>query len=172
MSHIAPTTALEALYRDGRIAYEQMRDLSDRHPFVVNEAMEAVEKSPAFLEALAVLVDEIERRAGEQEEAESILRADPRYARAPEVKGIFVRQFWDAGDYLTEVGRDEFTVPLPYLVANRERLREVRDYGDSDWLAFDLGLDAGHEGPFDMDDIEDSIAAWLEATPEGACISL
>lgn len=49
-------------------------------------------------------------------------------------------------------------------MANRERLEEVRDFGDSDWLAFDLGLTTGHDGPFDVTDIEDSLSAWMEAT--------
>ena len=129
--------------------------------------METIESNPAFLEALSALTDEIKRRVDEQNEATDLLRKDPRYAEAPEVKGEFVKQFWGAGDYLTEIVREEFTVPLTYLVANRERLDEVQNYGDADWLAFDLGLDAGHDGPFDVDGIEESIAAWLNAT-EGA----
>ena len=164
MSQIKPHTALEVLYRGGRIPYERMKELSERSALAANEAMEAIESSPAFLDALSALTEEIERRIIEQDEATTALLSDPRYAQVPEVTGVFVKQFWVAGDYLTEIDREDFTVPLPYLVANRERLEEVRDFGDSDWLALELGLNAGHYGPFDITDIEESLTAWLKAT--------
>lgn len=165
MSAIRPSDALELLYSKGFIAYDKMRNLKDAtHPSVLNEAMESVESSGAFQEALAVLVDDIHAKSAEAKRREDDLKADSRYALAPEVTGVFVRQFWDSGDYLTEVSRTDFTVPLSYLVENRDRLEEVHDFGDSDWLAFDLGLTTDHEGPFDVTDIEEPIRAWLEAT--------
>lgn len=121
MSQIKPRTALEVLYRGGRITYEKMQELSERSALAANEAMEAIETSPALLDALSALTEEIERRTAEQDEATTALLSDPRYARAPEVTGVFVKQSWEAGDYLTEIDREDVTVPLPYLVANRER---------------------------------------------------
>lgn len=164
MSIIAATSALDILAQQGIISRDEEQSLRASSTFVLTEAMEAVESTPAFIEALAPLVEEITRRTAAQDREAQALRQDPRYVNAPEVTGVFVKQFWDAGDYLTEITREDFTVPLPYLVANRERLEEVRDFGDSDWLAFDLGLTAGHDGPFDVTDIEDSLSAWMEAT--------
>lgn len=165
MSTIRPSDALALLHSKGFITHDTMRDLKDEtHPSVLSEAMAAVESSEVFQTALATLVDHIQVQSMEATKRERDLRADSRYAQAPEVTGMFVRQFWESGDYLTEVSREGFTVPLPYLVENRDRLEEVQDFGDSDWLSYDLGLTAGHEGPFDVTDIEDSIQAWLEAT--------
>ena len=169
MSYINPATALDILHKSDHITWEERRTLAEQSPLATNEAMKIIESDPAFLDALSALADEIKRRVDEQNEETERLLKDPRYAEAPEVKGVFVREHWDAGDYLTEVGRDEFTVPLPYLVANREFLDEVRNYGDADWLASDLGLNADHDGPFDVDDIEESISAWLSAT-EGSAL--
>lgn len=164
MSIIAATSALDILAQQGIISRDEEQSLRASSTSVLTEAMEAIESTSAFVEALAPLVEEITRRTAAQDREAQALRQDPRYVNAPEVTGVFVKQFWDAGDYLTEITREDFAVPLPYLVANRERLKEVRNFGDSDWLAFDLGLTAGHDGPFDVTDIEDSLSAWMEAT--------
>lgn len=164
MSHIQPTTALEVLYRNERITYEEMQNLAGRSTLVATEAMKIIESTPAFLDAISVLTEEIKRRTEEQDEATNLLLSDPKYAQAPEVTGVFVKQSWDARDYLTEVAREEFTVPLPYLVANREHLESIQDFRDNDWLAFDLGLTMDHGGPFDVTDIEEPIQEWLKAT--------
>lgn len=164
MSTIQPDVALELLHQQGHITYHEMESLKGERPAILRQAMEEVERSVAFQESLSGLVEEIRTESAEQARIEAGLRGDPRYAQAPDVEGEFVRQFWDAGDYLNEVSRTAFTVPLPYLVENRERLSEIRDYGDSDWLAFDLGLTTDHEGPFDVDGIEESVSAWLKAT--------
>lgn len=164
MSVIRPNVALELLYEKGRINYDEMQSFKGSPPLVLNESLEAVEESDAFQSVLASLAEEVKVRAAELKRGEEELRADSRYAQAPEVTGVFVRQFWDAGDYLNEITRTDFTVPLPYLVENRDRLEGVRDFGDSDWLAFDLGLTTDHEGPFDVTEFEGSVSAWLRAT--------
>lgn len=167
MTAIQPTRALELLQVEGSITYEKMQHLiSQASLAVLKDAMTAIESSPEFQSALSGLVGEIERRAEAAIEEERVARLDPRYAEAPEVTGVFVKQVWEGprSDFLQEIDRQEFTVPLSYLIQNRELLGDVTDYGDCDWLACDLGLAAHHDGPFDVDDIEESLSAWLEAT--------
>lgn len=167
MSMLRPDDALRTLAEGGVISAEREASLSERGSTRVrHEAMVAVRASTEFLAALARLVDEIEARATAEEEQERALRQDPRYANAPEVTGVFVRQMWESNDYLTEVGREDFTVPLPYLAENREALEGRHlDFSDLDWLAFDLGLATAHGGPFDVE-VEESLSAWMEATAE------
>lgn len=164
MSTIRPQTALELLRQQGHVTYHEAESLRGESTVVLRAAMEEIERSPAFQEALSGLIEAIKTEKAEQERLESGLRAEPRYSTAPEVTGEFVRQFWDAGDQLNEISRTPFVVPLPYLVENREHLGEVENFGDCDWLAFDLGLTTDHEGPFDVTDVEESISAWLKAT--------
>lgn len=167
MTAIQPTRALELLWKEGSITYEEMQHLLGKATLaVLKDAMIAVESSPEFQSALSRMVGEIERRSDEAREEEEAARLDPRYAGAPEVTGVFVKQVWEGprSDFLQEIDRQEFTVPLSYLIQNRELLGDITDYGDCDWLACDLGLAAHHDGPFDIDDIEENISAWLEAT--------
>lgn len=167
MTAIQPTRALELLWVKGSITYEEMQHLLRQANLgVLKDAMTAIESSPEFQSALSKLVGEIQWRTEAAIEEEKAARLDPRYAEAPEVTGVFVKQVWEGprSDFLQEIDREEFTVPLPYLIQNRDNLSDITDYGDCDWLACDLGLAAHHDGPFDIDDIEENISAWLKAT--------
>lgn len=165
MSTFAPTAALTLLQQKGLINYERAQSLiADTPSIVLNEAMEVIERSEAFQVALSGLLDEIGERVRVLEVEEGALKVDPRYASAPEVCGVFVRQVWDDGDVLVEVGRDEFVVPLSFLVARRDDLGSLVDSVDSDWLAYDLGLMGGHEGPFEVVVEEELVVEWLRVT--------
>lgn len=164
MTIIKPIKALELLYRERRITHDQMDSLKNAPLPALSDAMLALETDEGFLTALAGAVEGIEAKQVEQNSLDQALREDSRYAQAPDVTGVFVRQVWEPGDYLHEVSRTQFTVPLHYLVENRARMEQFGDYEDNDWLVFDLGLNADHDGPFDVDEIKESVAAWLKAT--------
>lgn len=91
MSTIAATSALDILAQQGIISRDEEQSLRASSTFVLTEAMEAVESAPAFIEALAPLVEEIARRTAAQDRETQALRQDPRYVNAPEVTGVFVK---------------------------------------------------------------------------------
>lgn len=164
MSIINPADALTLLQRHGALSPEGAQELRGAEPSIIEKAMEAVESSPVFLEALGDLIGQAAARNATLAEQTRLLRADPRYANAPEVTATFVKQAWGYKDLLQEAGRETHTLPLPFLVNNRERLRTVTDRGENDWIAFELEWTNRHDGPFDVDEVESSLNAWLEAT--------
>lgn len=164
MNLIDPKMAFDSMRNHKVVSPLRAQELAEEtSSLILCQSMEAVETSETFRELLARMVEEIDQRTQAQEAATQKLKADPRYASAPTVQGVIIHQQWDQHDQLIELGREEFTVPLPYLVENREKLIGLTLDG-ADTVAEELGLLNYHHGPFDVTDLLDSIQVWLDAT--------
>ena len=171
LMRIDPEDFIAYARAQGGISAAEERALYERaekaHEKAFNSAINTFLADPSVGAALVAAAQQAVREDQAERAAEGeLLRRFPLYASAPKVTGTFIMQQWEGprSDFLQEVGRKEFTVPLTTLVENRDSLHEVADFQDNDWLAEEIGLACMHDGPFDITDIEDSIQAWLDAT--------